>query len=72
MKQWPAGVNFCFAEVIENYILRMKDIVAYIRRRTQILFSMFQIFITLCTSRQSHAICLTIKVSRHIKWLIDN
>ena len=44
---------------------------AYIRMPTRILFSMFQIFITLCTSIQSHAICLTIKVSRHIKWLIE-
>ena len=26
MKQWPAGVNSCFAEVTENDILRMKDI----------------------------------------------
>ena len=26
MKQWPAGVNFCFAEVTENDILRMRDI----------------------------------------------
>ena len=26
MKQWPAGVNTCFAEVTENDILRMKDI----------------------------------------------
>ena len=26
MKQWPAGVNFCFAEVTENDILRMQDI----------------------------------------------
>ena len=47
-------------------------VVAHIRRQTQILFSMFQIFITLCTSRQSYAICFTMKVSRHIKWLIDN
>ena len=27
MKQWPAGVNSCFAEVTENDILRMQDIV---------------------------------------------
>ena len=26
MKQWPAGVNSCFAEVTENDILRMQDI----------------------------------------------
>ena len=26
MKQWPAGVNSRFAEVIENDILRMQDI----------------------------------------------
>ena len=26
MKQWPAGVHSCFAEVTENDILRMKDI----------------------------------------------
>ena len=27
MKQWPAGVNFCFEEVTEDNILRMQDIV---------------------------------------------
>ena len=27
MKQWPAGVNCCFAEVTENDILRMQDII---------------------------------------------
>ena len=26
MKQWPAGVNSCFAEVTKNDILRMQDI----------------------------------------------
>ena len=26
MKQWPAGVNSCFAEVTENDILRMQDL----------------------------------------------
>ena len=26
MKQWPAGVNSCFAKVTENDILRMQDI----------------------------------------------
>ena len=26
MKQWSAGVKFCFAEVTENDILRMQDI----------------------------------------------
>ena len=26
MKQWPAGVNSCFAEVTENDILQMQDI----------------------------------------------
>ena len=26
MKQWPAGVNSCFAEMTENDILRMQDI----------------------------------------------
>ena len=28
MKQWPAGVNSHFAEVIENDLLRMQDITA--------------------------------------------
>ena len=26
MKQWPTGVNSCFAEVTENDILQMQDI----------------------------------------------
>ena len=26
MKQWPTGVNSCFAEVTENDILPMQDI----------------------------------------------
>ena len=26
MKQWPAGMNSCFAKVTENDILRMQDI----------------------------------------------
>ena len=26
MKQWPAGVNSCFAEVTESDIMRMQDI----------------------------------------------
>ena len=26
MKQWPAGINSCFAKVTKNDILQMKDI----------------------------------------------
>ena len=27
MKQWPAGINSCFAEVTENDILQTQDII---------------------------------------------